>query len=164
MTDDEIRFGKSFVGDLKVGVVYKTSAKWRDYPQMTDFIIGLDVRGAEPVIIDDVMTINNYKSTTGMTIREICSVINALDVIVTPDTGWLHVAGALDKKLVTLFGSIDPKCRTGMYDSIDLVGGCPYDLQPCWYSICDTYDKFMPCMVNIELAEMFNVVIERLNE
>jgi hypothetical protein len=164
LTDDEIRFGKSFVGDLKVGMVYKTSAKWRDYPEMTDLILGLDSRGIEPVIIDDVVTINSYRSTIGMSIREICSVIDALDVIVTPDTGWLHVAGALDKKLVTLFGSIDPKFRTGMYDSIDLVGGCPYDLQPCWYAVCDNYDKFMPCMMNIELAEIIRVTMERLDE
>ena len=99
-----------------------------------------------------------------MSIRQICSVINALDVIVTPDTGWMHVAGALDKKLVTLFGSIDPLCRTDMYNSIDLIGRCPYNIQPCWYDICDTYDKFMPCMMNIELNGIFNNVLEKLNE
>jgi len=164
LDESEIEYGKSFVGDLKVGVVYKSSAKWRDYPRMTDFVVGLDTKGVEPIVIDDVMSVNNYKSTIGMTIRQICSVINALDVIVTPDTGWMHVAGALDKKLVTLFGSIDPKCRTGMYDSVDLVGGCPYDLQPCWYDICDTYDKFMPCMMNIELSEIIRVTIGRLVE
>ena len=85
-------------------------------------------------------------------------------IIVTPDTCWMHIAGALDRKLVTLFGSIDPIFRTGMYDSVDLVGGCPYDLQPCWYDICDTYDKFMPCMMNIELSEIIRVTMERLDE
>ena len=160
--DSEIKFGKSFVGDLKVGVVYKSSAKWRDYSQINDVILGLGAKGVESIIIDDVMSVNNYKSTLGMTVRQICSVINALDVIVTPDTGWMHVAGALNKKLVTLFGSIDPKFRTDMYDSVDLVGGCPYDLQPCWYDICDTYDKFMPCMMNIELSEIIRVTMERL--
>jgi hypothetical protein len=158
LDDSEIDYGRSFVGDQKVGVVYKSSARWRDYPQMTDLVVGLDNKGVEPIIIDDVLTINSYRSTIGMSIREICSVINALDVIVTPDTGWMHVAGAFDKKLVTLFGSIDPKFRTGMYDSIDLVGGCPYDLQPCWYDICDTYDKFMPCMKNIELGEIIRII------
>ena len=164
LTEDEINFGDRFVGGLRVGVVCKSSAKWRDYSQTTDLIVGLDAKGIEPIIIDDTMTINNYKSTNDMSIREICSVINALDVIVSPDTGWMHVAGALDKKLVTLFGSIDPKFRTGMYDSINLVGGCPYDLQPCWYDVCDTYDKFMPCMMNIELNEVIGVVEERVNE
>jgi len=158
LDDSEIDYGRSFVGDQKVGVVYKSSARWRDYPQMTDLVMGLDNKGVEPIIIDDVLTINSYRSTIGMSIREICSVMNALDVIVTPDTGWMHVAGAFDKKLVTLFGSIDPKFRTGMYDSIDLVGGCPYDLQPCWYDICDTYDKFMPCMKNIELGEIIRII------
>ena len=126
--------------------------------------MSLNSRGIEPIIIDDVISINNQKTTNGMSIRQICSVINALDVIVTPDTGWMHVAGALNKKIVTLFGSIDPKCRTGMYDSVDLIGGCPYDLQPCWYNICDTYDKFMPCMMNIELTEIIRIIKERLNE
>ena len=162
LTEGEVDFGRSFVGDLRVGVVYKSSAKWRDYPQTTDLILGLDSRGIEPVVIDDTININNYRSTNNMSIREICSVINSLDVIVTPDTGWMHVAGALDKKLVTLFGSIDPKFRTGIYDSVDLVGGCPYDLQPCWYDICDSYDKIMPCMMNIELPEIMKVVQERL--
>ena len=164
LDDSEKDFGTNFVGDLRVGVVYKTSAKWRDYSRMTDLIVGLDARGLEPVTIDDTININNYKSTNGMNIREICSVINALDVVVTPDTGWMHVAGALDKRLVTLFGSIDPKFRTDMYDSVDLVGSCPYDLQPCWYDICDSYDKFMPCMMNIELAEIIRVTMERLDE
>jgi len=164
LTEDEIKIGNSFVGDLRVGIVYRSSAKWRDYPQMTDLILGLDARGIEPIVIDDTININNYRSTNGMSIREICSVVNALEVIVTPDTGWLHVAGALDKKLVTLFGSVNPKFRTGMYDSIDLVGGCPYDLQPCWYDICDTFDKFMPCMTNIELLEIIKVTIGRLDD
>jgi hypothetical protein len=164
LDDSEKEFGVNFVGDQKVGVVYKSSARWRDYPQMSDLVVGLDDRGIEPIVIDDVVTINNYRSTIGMSIREICSVINALDVIVTSDTGWMHVAGALDKKLVTLFGSIDPKFRTSMYDSVDLVGGCPYDLQPCWYDICDTYDKFMPCMMNIELGEVFKTILEMINE
>ena len=158
LTESEISFGRKFVGDLKVGVVYKSSAKWRDYPQMSELIVGLDARGIEPIIIDDTTTINTYKNTNGMSIRQICSVINALDVIVTPDTGWMHVAGALEKKLVTLFGSIDPKYRTGMYNSVDLVGSCPHNLQPCWYDICDTYDKFMPCMMNIELGEIIRII------
>lgn len=151
LSEQEKSFGRNFVGDLRVGVVYKSSARWRDYPQMSELIVKLNDRGIEPIIIDDVISINNYKTTNGMSIRQICSVIDSLNVIVTPDTGWMHVAGALNKKIVTLFGSIDPKYRTGMYDSVDLIGDCPYNLQPCWYEICDTYDKFMPCMMNIEL-------------
>ena len=162
LTEDEIRFGKRFVGDLRVGVVYKSSSKWRDYPEVENLLVTLDNCGYEPLLIDDVVSINKYKTTTGMKIREIASVINALDVIVTPDTGWMHIASALGKKMVTLFGSIDPNQRVDLYDSIDLVGGCPYNLQPCWYDICDSHNKFMPCM-SIELEKIVNVVLERLS-
>ena len=116
-------------------------------------------RNYDTIVIDDNINIKGFKSTAGFSIREVTSVINALDVIITPDTGWMHVAAGLDKKMITLFGSMNPDNRTDGYNSINLTGHCPYKKQYCWYSICTTKDKYVPCMTDIDINLIVNAAI-----
>ena len=62
----------------------------------------------------------------------------ASDLIVTPDSGTLHVAGALGKKTLALFGCINPRTRISYYKNMTVLyphGELPcipcHDLHPC---------------------------------
>ncbi len=52
------------------------------------------------------------------TIAEMISLCASADLVVTPDTGILHIAGALGKKCIGLFGAIHPRTRISYYQSV----------------------------------------------
>ena len=144
LSDNEREWGKSFVEDRKGGLVLRTSENWRNYPSNKVLVEKLKDYGV--ILIDHQANPFDVKSTNGLNIRQHMSVIDSLKVIITPDTAWLHVAGALDKKIISLFGSVDPKYRSEPYNAISLTGECPYERQPCWYDICVEKREIPPCM------------------
>jgi ADP-heptose:LPS heptosyltransferase len=74
--------------------------------------------------------------TGGLTLPEMIEWIRAGDLMVTNDTGPMHVAAALGKPLVALFGPTEP-ARTGPYgqarQALQLDLPCvPCMRQRCW--------------------------------
>jgi heptosyltransferase-1/heptosyltransferase-2 len=61
--------------------------------------------------------------------------IRLCDLMVTNDTGPMHVAAALDKPLVALFGPTEPR-RTGPYGQLDNVLRIDLPCSPCLKSRC----------------------------
>ncbi len=153
LSSQEIEWGKEYVGTNKVGLVLRTSEKWRDYPSNKKLLENL--KGLGVILIDHKINPFEVKSTNDLTIRQHMAVINALKVIITPDTAWLHVAGALNKKIVALMGSMDPEYRSNPYNAISLTAECPYDRHPCWYDICVEKREVPPCM-NINIDKIVN--------
>ncbi|MEO6036741.1 MAG: lipopolysaccharide heptosyltransferase II [Verrucomicrobiota bacterium] len=86
--------------------------------------------------------------------------IRRSDFIVTNDTGPMHVAAALDKPVVALFGPTDPR-RTGPYRQIEQSLRIPLPCSPCMKNFC-SYEKPMECLramtpvfVNQEIKKRF---------
>lgn len=72
------------------------------------------------------------------TTPELISLCYLSDLIVTPDTGTLHIAGALGKRTLALFGDISPRTRISYYPNVralhyqGALPCCPCgDLHPC---------------------------------
>jgi hypothetical protein len=70
--------------------------------------------------------------------KELLSLISMADTVVTPDTGSLHIAAAMKKKTLGLFGCINPRTRISYYPTVRAlypVGELPCvpcsDLHPC---------------------------------
>lgn len=57
----------------------------------------------------------------GWTLRQMFSIIYNMDLCVTVDTGVLHVAGALGKPIIALFGSFNPDLRVRYYKNCEVV-------------------------------------------
>ena len=61
----------------------------------------------------------NFKNcidlTQQMTLRELFALIAVMDFVVTIDTAFLHIAGALEKKTFALMNYFDPSWRCGTY-------------------------------------------------
>ena len=159
LSSDEVIWGNQFVGANMIGLVARSSANWRNYPYNSLLCEKLEKYGI--VMIDDTPS-DVRKNTSGLSIRETMSVVNAVKLVITPDTGWMHVAGALGINFISLFGSIDPIFRAAPYPTGTwLTGNCPYNRQPCWYDICVPNNEIPPCM-SIEVDDIVKEVKKQL--
>ena len=92
--------------------------------------------------------LNLLNKTSANQAIALCSILNLL---ITPDSGFLHVSGALGNKCLALFGNINPETRTSYYPSVKalyakkeaILGCCP-----CWdiHKECKPYRGSAACM------------------
>ena len=75
------------------------------------------------------------------------------ELMITNDTGPMHVAAALGKPLVALFGPTEPR-RTGPYGKLDSVLQIDLPCSPCMKSRCH-YEKRNECLNAISPAMVF---------
>ena len=69
-------------------------------------------------------------------IRQAAAVMKATDVLVCPDSMMLHLAGALNFKTVSLFGSMPPGCRINRYPNAIAVVNQQLACLGCIYASC----------------------------
>jgi ADP-heptose:LPS heptosyltransferase len=72
----------------------------------------------------------NYK------IRQAAAILDACDLLVCPDSSMLHLAGALNKRIVSLFGSMPPACRINHYPNAIAVVNQKLSCLGCLYEPC----------------------------
>jgi len=70
-------------------------------------------------------------------IKESVALISLLDVVISPDTGIYHVAAALQRKALVIFGNIHPNTRTTYYPTVTSLypgkeGEKICNPWPCW--------------------------------
>ncbi len=100
---------------------------------------------------------------TGQTsLPEMVEWIRFSQLMVTNDTGPMHVAAALGKPVVALFGPTHPS-RTGPYHQISQVVHLSLPCEPCLRSRCD-YAKPMECLRGLQPAMVAEAVRIRLHE
>ena len=96
------------------------------------------------------------------TLQEVGALIESCDVVVTADTGALHIALALNKPVVALFGPTDPKLwgpLTGIFkvlvnDELDCLG--------CRKRRCPKPDQY--CMSGIEPVRVKKAIFELIGD
>lgn len=69
-------------------------------------------------------------------IRQAAAILEATDVLVCPDSMMLHLGGALNKKIVSLFGSMPPSCRINHYPNAVAVVNQQLPCLGCIYAEC----------------------------
>ena len=94
-------------------------------------------------------------------LREMVEWIRASRLLVTNDTGPMHIAAALGKPIVSLFGPTNPH-RTGPYGQIDKAINAGLKCAPCMKSRC-FHIKHMECMRAIEPLCVANEVSKRMS-
>jgi heptosyltransferase-2 len=90
-------------------------------------------------------------------IGEMAAAMDRCEWIVANDSGPLHVAGALGKKTIGLFGSTDPGMTSPLSDKVIVIDKGA-DCAPCFKRKCDRDFK---CMLDITPGEVFNIVENR---
>ncbi|MFO1462115.1 MAG: lipopolysaccharide heptosyltransferase II [Verrucomicrobiota bacterium] len=86
--------------------------------------------------------------------------IRRSSLLVTNDTGPMHVAAALQRPVVGLFGPTNP-ARTGPYGQTDQTLRIQLPCAPCLKSHCN-HREFMACLTRITPDRVFHAVRSRL--
>lgn len=112
--------------------------------------------GATPVRVDVSDSIHNL---TGCTpdVTFAAGLIKQCRLLVTVDTGLMHVAGAMGVPMVTVMGPTRPSDLATVYDrnSILDVGG---ECSPCYDRGCEH-----PCLHGVDPAEVHRLCLSRLD-
>ncbi len=69
------------------------------------------------------------------TLRQLAALIDLADRVVCHDSGPLHIAAALDKPTVAVFGPTNP-AHTGAYSRAAVVVSHPIECAPCYRRVC----------------------------
>jgi ADP-heptose:LPS heptosyltransferase len=90
------------------------------------------------------------------TVADLMCVLQALDVLVTPDTGTLHLGEALGVKTLALMSTVDTDARLRHYRfTRSMWAGLP--CSPCYHQVCELpWPK--PCMSAISPATVWREV------
>ena len=86
--------------------------------------------------------------------------VRLCDLMITNDTGPMHVAAALGKPLVALFGPTEPR-RTGPYRQLNNVLRIDLPCSPCLKSHCH-YKKWNECLNALSPATVFEFARKKL--
>lgn len=98
-----------------------------------------------------------------LSISELISAINSMDIILSNDSGPMHIAAALRKKQIAIFGATHPKLGFAPMNKQAIVISADLDCQPCSLhgSTSCPLDHFN-CMKSIIFTEIISS-IENLN-
>ncbi len=98
--------------------------------------------------------------TGRLSLSELVEWIRLGELVVSNDTGPMHVAAALNKPVVALFGPTEP-CRTGPYRQLNHILQLDLPCVPCLKPRC-AYVKPLECLRALPPAAVFEAVERRL--
>ena len=93
------------------------------------------------------------------TLKDLACLYRHASIVVTTDSGPMHIAAAVGTPVVALFGPTDPR-RTGPYGTGHTVISMKLPCSPCFLKQCPTRE----CMEGITVEEVFEVVKEKLGK
>lgn len=94
-------------------------------------------------------------------LRELIALISECDLLVTNDSGPMHIGYAVRTPVVAVFGSTSPE-HTGPVGKKDIVIKKRLDCSPCFERECNRRD--LKCMDMITSEEVFEAVKERISQ
>ena len=104
---------------------------------------------------------NRAVDLTGrLSLPEMIEFIRDCALMVTNDTGPMHVAAALRRPVLALFGPTDP-ARTGPYGQQDSVLQVALDCVPCLKSSC-SHPRPIACLADLEVERVVREASDRL--
>jgi 3-deoxy-D-manno-octulosonic-acid transferase/heptosyltransferase-1 len=148
-------------------VVLHPMAKWetKQWPleKFARLISGLTQRGASVVVtggrqdeesvreilgqVNSSSKVLNLAGKTGL--RDLAGIFSLCDLVLTPDTGPMHLAAAVKAPLIALFGPTAP-WRTGPFGNNHVILRKPLGCSPCFKKVCGTKE----CMNSISVEEV----------
>ena len=165
---------------LRVGLVLGTSWATKEWPQekwyslikslqyranfvclggpkeATQYKPLMDSLAAEGI---DQVILNMLGKTT---LQEVGALIESCDVVVTADTGALHIALALNKPVVALFGPTDPKLWGPLTGTFKVLVNDELDCLGCRKRRCPKPDQY--CMSGIEPVRVKKAIFELIGD
>ena len=129
-------------------------------PQMRFVVLGSDDERSLGEVIAGVAGPRCLDLTGKLSLPEMVEWLRRSELMVTNDTGPMHVAAALGKPVVALFGPTSP-CRTGPYRQLEHVLQLGLPCVPCLKSHC-THAKPLECLRALPPSVVVQAVMARL--
>jgi lipopolysaccharide heptosyltransferase II len=145
--------------------------KWKEFAQTMDHPIILlggkedAANGKEIASSDDVKI---YNSCGKFTLNESADLVRKAKVVVTHDTGLMHIAAAFRKPIISLWGNTVPSFGMYPYDGENQPSGTILQVTKLWCRPCSKigYDKcplgHFKCMQKITVDEVIAAVKRKL--
>jgi heptosyltransferase-2 len=96
------------------------------------------------------------------TLRELCAALKACAIVLTNDSGPMHVAAAVGTPVVALFGSTSPDLtRPGLPGDRHAVLRVPTPCSPCFLRECPVDFR---CMQGLAVEEVVRAALRLANE
>ena len=130
------------------------------HPEMRFAVLGGEDERSLGETIAGVAGTRGLDLTGRLSLPEMVEWIRLSELMVTNDTGPMHVAAALGKPVVALFGPTSPQ-RTGPYRQLEQVLQLPLPCVPCLKSRCG-YSKPLECLRALPPAAAVQAVLTRL--
>lgn len=103
----------------------------------------------------------NYKNCSNYSdvdLRKMAALISKAELFVGPDSGPMHLAGALKIKSIVLFGSVPPQARINYYSTHQAITA-DVNCLGCWYKQCPYNVR---CMSKITSDMVYEKIVEKL--
>lgn len=129
----------------RVGIQVASSSMARDWPQtnLMKFIMQVETKGWElvlfgtagqlqPWVLGASRHVRNLVGRTDLSFRQTAAIAEVCDVLVTPDSSFLHLGAHLGVPTVALFGSFPGELRASYYPKVKVLqaqGTCA----PCFH-------------------------------
>ena len=134
----------------------------RNDPALRFAILGSKEDAAAGAIISQAEPQRCLNLAGQTSLPEMVEWIRLCELLVTNDTGPMHVAAALGKPVVAMFGPTDPR-RTGPYLQTQQVLRISLPCAPCFKPTCSN-DNPLECLQAITPAMVYQAVQRRLAE
>lgn len=142
VSDAELKWRDQFFASHRldnafvVGVQPRTDEAYRDVPHMRQIIEAL-TQHARVLVFGDMLPLERENpgviNARGLDLRRCFALASGCDVLVTPDSSFFHVAGALDLPCVGLFGPTDGRVRGRDYSRTRILDARRMlPCVPCW--------------------------------
>ena len=105
--------------------------------------------------------IKNVVNITPYKIRQKAAITSKVDCFLGPDSGPMHIAGALNVKGLIMFGSIPPNSRINHYPSLQSITTTGLACLGCGYKSCPVNIK---CMTSLSSEKVADKLLGILNE
>jgi lipopolysaccharide heptosyltransferase II len=132
----------------------------KDFPDVRFAILGVAEDRPLGAAIADAVPGRGLNLCGETSLPEMVEWLRLCDLMITNDTGPMHVAAALGKPLVALFGPTEPR-RTGPYRQLHSVLRINLPCSPCLKSHC-VYAKPYECLNALSPATVFEFARKRL--
>jgi len=141
---------------------YVQIADWLVEKYNATVVICVTTEPVEKHIAEQICGLSRYEllslAENPLTVGELKALFARADLVVTNDTGPRHIAMALGRRLITLFGPNDPAwTQTGYENEIQIIGNAP--CAPCQKPKCKMNEHL--CMEAIKV-EMVRNAAEKL--
>lgn len=105
-------------------------------------------------VIENGMKSRPFNLIGRTSVRELMALVSCMDLVVTNDSGPMHIAAAFDRPIVALFGPTDHTTTSPLCSNCAIVRA-DTDCAPCLKRTCPTDHR---CMVRISVEQVLDAV------